>query len=282
MKKNTMADKSKILHKKYAKRREHARINNPKLDYWTMLKECIAAHKERAIRNYKGVSKKDHISDAVGALILMNLNQMKPVPRLFMRLIKNERISFNMILDSIGECGNQLGAVAYQLAEQLEIELPDNNIQMKEKPIVSYINGQELPDLNTDNIKISEVYHNYFIKHHPSMFLQNGYLFERIRDTRDEYEAKFAGHILTIQVGCNNHDNLLMDFIHDCLLNIYEHGVTGTEIEILQKFHQGYKTTLDEELKNLNEKEQRHLITTVAVLSTSIKLIKELNERTKQ
>ena len=94
------------------------------------ISKCIAGFKDKAIKKYtKDVAKNDVIGQTVGSLVLAHCAQIKPVPAMYKRCMNGERISCNMILDSIGNDGVIIGAMAFQVAEQLEMELSDNAIR---------------------------------------------------------------------------------------------------------------------------------------------------------
>lgn len=242
--------------------------------------KCVRSFKAEALKAHtKDVAKNDVIGQAVGELVLMHCAQLKPAPEMYKRCINGERISCNMILDSMSDDGVMIGAVAFQVAEQLELELPDNTTRSNKAHVVLFADEEEVSPCPEIEASISIAYVNYFRQHTPSMFLQNGYLFEHIRDNSSVHEdyKKMADCFLQMQICCR--DDELFYFIHECLKSIYLNNCSGQEVQVLHLFKKRYETFLYEQQGKVSQNEYNDVMLTKASLSVALEKIEKIMKK---
>jgi hypothetical protein len=255
---------------------KHKNVNtNATTDFWEVLNKCLAANKEMALKKQGSMAKYDLIEEAVSTLLIISLKQIHPVPPLLKRCLAGERVSFNMILDSLGENGILLGATAYRLAEQLELEIPDDDREANKQVITTFVNGVERPEWKSENSQFTTVYRRYFVQNFPSMFFQNGYLLKLIQKSdHDEFQKNMAGSLIVIQVGCK--DNALVEFLHDCLYGAYFHGFSEGILQVLCKIRTFYSNALDTHKDVLGESDLGSLVLTTAILTNAVENIEKI------
>ena len=239
--------------------------------------KTIEYGKKMAIKRYnKKDSKRDFISEVVGSFIISNLRQIRPLPPMLTRYWDDDSISVNMLLDSIGDCGILIGASAYRLAEQLELELPDNGIKPHQKSTAAIINGQLISGLELDS-KISGCYLRYFEEHSLSMFLQNGYWLEQIRNAYTVSNPSKKGIAdCYFQLQCVSKNSLILRFVYDMLKYLYLNDYTEEHFKYFKNMKDGYAACVNGDIDNFSEELQRDILLTYSCLSACVDEIEKI------
>ncbi len=238
--------------------------------------EIVKHYKTHAIKEYGHLGKKDIIGRAIESFILTNINQITPIPKMLKRCMAGEQISFNMLLDSIGEDGIVIGATAFRIAEQLEIELNDNGSKGNRQNIVAYVNGEERPDIPCEDVDFSRIYNKYFRIHPDSIFLQNGYLYERIRDNSGKYDTnniKISESLLQMQIVCN--ENLLLLFAHHHMKKIYFNMSIEDMPERLSCLKDFYEDFVNEYREDTNSEQYKSAVLACTSIAATLNEIEE-------
>lgn len=150
---------------------------------WECFDEAMQQFKKEAILEYptKGLSKTDMISVTSAIFVLDRAKYAIPKPKI-VRQWENgdETITMNMILDALEWTGVMIGAAAYRLAEQLEIELSDNVLEDEICHISLFRDDKYVGA--SENKKISTCYERYFYQDDKAIMFQCMYLMKLLRN----------------------------------------------------------------------------------------------------
>jgi hypothetical protein len=179
-------------------------------EVWDVIDAFRDATKENAINHYPGsdLSKCDLINVAVANFISEIVEISRPRPKLYRRWVNGERVTMNMILDSMGDFGIVVGAAAFRLAEQLEIELPDNGLENAVNFSVPVIDGEIMEEMASHLTKVSSCYLDYFFQDSKSMLCHQVYLAQRLKqkyeDENNQIGCEIIDELLAMAISCSS------------------------------------------------------------------------------
>jgi hypothetical protein len=250
---------SKKVRRKSRKRRNHVKPE----DLWDTINSRIDSYKETAINwsPTSGLSKNDTIHAVVRNFISDIIRNCRPQPELFQRWVNGEKISMNMMLNSIGNVGVVIGAAAFQLAEQLQIELPENATESTINAVVPVIDGEFRNEMASVESKVSGCYLDYFLQDDKAMLRHKVYLAQCLKqkyeDDKNQVGWKVIEELLTMDIFCPS----LFDDIYFCLIALMDGRPIVEYIEGMLQSARSSKQNLEglskESAPNDNEESKR-------------------------
>ena len=140
--------------------------------------EAVKKHK------FSGIPKNQIIGGVVGAFIVHHLNQFGFDSNLHQKQHHNDsaRLDLNALLDSFGEPGIRIGALAFVLTVKLEARLPHDNSDAKDIVAVEISDGSNklLDNIPVPaEIRISDCYLPYI---HRDEFVFNNFFKDKTND----------------------------------------------------------------------------------------------------
>ncbi len=217
-------------------------------DLWDVIDGLIDTSKVNAISRYPalGLSKNDLIHAVVGNFISDIVRNCRPQPILFRRWVNNEKISMNMILNSMGDIGIVIGAAAFRLAEQLEYELPDNGIESTANFVVPVIDGDFRDDMASVESSVAGCYLNYFLQDDRAMFSHKAYLAkflkQKYEDDTNQTGCKVVDELMVMEIFCSS----ISAEIFCCLKSLLDNEPIVEITEELLQTARSYKQRLEE------------------------------------
>jgi hypothetical protein len=233
-------------------------INNQE-EFDKHIAQPLEVAKQKAIQAYhEHRSKKKAINEAVVNFVLSNPQPFSPHPRLLKDYQMGKYVSFNTMIESIGDYSTLIGATAFRLAEQLEIELVDNGIESNTQATALYVNGHPSPDYSFCDVPLSKALSRYFEQEPFSIFQHNQYWFQHILDTtpKDDHTKRqiLIGYI-SLQKLCFAPAYSL--FIYDALKRLNAEPDIKTDIVNLDILKDDVATQLDNHEFDSDDKDRQ-------------------------
>lgn len=255
-------------------------INNYK-EFVKHIAHPLDVAKQKAIKAYnEHRSKNDVICEAVVDFVVSNPKPFSPHPSLLKDYQKGKCVCFNTMIDSIGEYGTLIGATAFRLAEQLEIELVDNGIKTKHLFNAVDEDGHPSPDLSICDYPISKALLRYFEQEPFSIFQHNQYWFQHILDTTpkdDHTKLQILTGYISLQRLCFAPAFSL--FIYDALKRLISEPDIKTDIVNLNILKEDVATQLDNHEFDSDDKDRHTALLVLVGINTVMDRFIDLVEK---